>query len=70
MLAANGSSARQFAASTGKDAEQVVEEAVAGMLESLMRFIEGVKRGIEAADRGDLIDHGGVVNRIERLVRR
>jgi hypothetical protein len=40
------------------------------MLESHMRFIEGVKRGIEAADRGDLIDHGGVVNRIERLVRR
>ncbi len=59
---------RQFAASKGKDAAQVVEETVARMLERQAQFIEGVNRGIAAADRGDLIDHGEVVSRIERLL--
>ncbi len=31
------------------------------------RFVEGVKRGTEAADRGDLIEHDEVVARIDRL---
>jgi predicted transcriptional regulator len=60
---------RQFAASKGKDAAQVVEETVARMLEREAQFIEGVSRGIAAADRGDLIDHDEVVNRIDRLFR-
>jgi predicted transcriptional regulator len=58
---------KQFAASKGKDAAQVVEETVARMLERQARFIEGVNQGIAAADRGDLIDHDEVVNRIDRL---
>lgn len=61
---------KQFAASKGKDAAQVVEEAVMKMLERQANFIEGVNRGIEGADRGDLIEHAEVVNRIERLFRR
>jgi len=39
------------------------------MLERQARFIEGVERGIAAADRGDLVDHEEVVSRIERLFR-
>ncbi len=58
---------RQFAASEGKDAARVVEETVARMLERRVQFLEGVNRGIAAADRGDLIEHEEVVNRIERL---
>jgi predicted transcriptional regulator len=56
---------QQFAASKGKDAAQVVEETVTRMLERQAQFIEGVKCGIEAADRGDLIDHDEVVARID-----
>ena len=59
----------QFAASQGKAAEQVVEETVSRMLQRQAQFIEGVSRGIAAADRGDLIDHAEVVERIDRLFR-
>ncbi len=60
---------KEFAAHKGKDAAQVVEETVSNMLERQARFIEGVERGIAAADRGDLVDHEEVVSRIERLFR-
>ncbi len=58
---------RELAASRGKEAAQVVEETVAHMLERQAQFVEGVDRGIAAAERGDLIDHEEVVKRIERL---
>jgi predicted transcriptional regulator len=45
---------KQFAASKGKAAAQVVEETVARMLERRAQFIEGVNRGIAAADSGNL----------------
>lgn len=60
---------KQFAARQGKDAAQVVEETVSHMLERQARFIQGVERGIAAADRGDMIEHDEVVNRIDRLFR-
>jgi predicted transcriptional regulator len=59
----------QLAASQGKAAEQVVEETVARVLQQQAQFIDGVNRGIAAADRGDLIDHAEVVERIDRLFR-
>ena len=58
---------KEFAARKGKDAAQVVEETVSNMLERQADFVEGVKRGIASADRGDLIDHEEVVSRIDRL---
>jgi predicted transcriptional regulator len=58
---------KEFAARKGKDAARVVEETVARMLERQAQFIEGVNRGIAAADHGDLIDHEEVVTRINRL---
>jgi predicted transcriptional regulator len=58
---------KQLAARKGKDAAQVVEEAVSNMLERQARFIEGVERGTASANRGDLVDHDEVVNRIDRL---
>ncbi len=59
---------KEFAARKGKDAAKVVEETVSSMLERQARFVEGVKRGIASADRGDLIDHEEVVSRIERIL--
>ncbi len=58
---------KQFAASKGKDAAQVVQETVSNMLERQARFVEGVERGIASADRGDLLGHHEVIDRIDRL---
>ncbi len=58
---------KRFAASKGKDVAQVVEETVIRMPEQQAQFIEGVNRGIAAADRGDFVDHDEVVDRIDRL---
>jgi predicted transcriptional regulator len=53
----------QVALANGKDAEQLVKDTVVRMLENQARFIAGVEKGIAAADRGELIDHGDVVKR-------
>jgi len=58
---------QQVASANGKDPEQLVKDTVARMLESQARFISGVQRGIEQADRGEMVEHRDVLNRIERL---
>jgi predicted transcriptional regulator len=58
---------QQLASANGKDAEQLVKDTVARMLENQARFIARVHRGIEQADRSEFVDHQDVVNRIERL---
>ena len=58
---------QQVASANGKDAEQLVKETVARMLENQARFIEGMQKGIDQADRGDFSDHPEVVDRIEQL---
>jgi len=58
---------QQVADANGKNAEQLVKDTVARMLENQARFIAGVQRGIEQADRGELVEHKDVVNRIDRL---
>jgi len=58
---------RQVASANGKDAEQLVKETVDRMLESQACFMAGVQRGIEQADRGELVKHQEVVARIDRL---
>src|SRR5438309_1665803 len=52
---------QQFATRTGKDAAQVVEEALDRMLEYDARFIEAVEEGRASARRGDLLEHDEVV---------
>ncbi len=59
----------QLAMRTGKDAAQVVEEAVDRMLEYDARFLEAVETGRAAARRGDLLEHDAVVERIEQILR-
>ena len=60
---------QQVASANGKDAEQLVKDTVARMLENQARFIEGVQRGIEQADRGEFVEHKDVLNRIDKLFR-
>jgi predicted transcriptional regulator len=59
----------QVAARAGKEASQIVEEAVDRMLEYDARFIEAVEVGRAVACRGDMLDHDEVVESIERIFR-
>ena len=59
---------KQLAIRAGKDAAQVVEEAVDRMLEYDIHFIEAVEEGRAAARRGDLLEHDAVVERIEQIL--
>jgi predicted transcriptional regulator len=58
----------QLASSTGKNAEQVVQEAVDRLLNET-RFTEGVQAGFASLDRGEYLEHDEVKARIERLLR-
>jgi len=60
---------RQLASRTGKDAAQVVEEAVDRLLEYDEHFLAAVEEGRASARRGDLLEHDEVVNRIEQMFR-
>jgi len=60
---------QQVASATGKDAEQLVKDTVARMLDNQARFIAGVQKGIEQADSGEFVEHKDVLNRIDRLYR-
>jgi predicted transcriptional regulator len=60
---------RQLANRTGKDAEQVVEEAVDRMLEYDERFLAAVEEGRASGRKGDLLEHDEVVKRIEQMFR-
>ena len=59
---------QQVARANGKDAEQLVKDTVAHMLERQAFFVAGVNKGIAQADRGELIDHDQVAKRITRLL--
>jgi len=60
---------RQLANRTGKDAEQLVDEAVDRMLEYDERFLAAVEEGRASARKGDLLEHDEVVKRIEQMFR-
>ena len=58
----------RIASYNGTPAEQLVKEAALRLVEEEARFRAGVKRGIEQADRGELLDHDEVKARIQRLL--
>jgi predicted transcriptional regulator len=60
---------QQVASANGTDAEQLVKDTVARMLENRARFVAGVQRGIEQAGRGEFVEHKDVLNRIDRLLK-
>jgi len=58
---------QHFANRTGREAAQLVVEAVDRMLEYDARFVEAVEEGRAAARRGELLEHAEVVARIEGM---
>jgi predicted transcriptional regulator len=60
---------QQVASASGRDAEELVKETVARMLDNQARFMAGVKRGIAQADRGEAVEHKEVLDRVDRLFR-
>ena len=49
--------------------EQLVKQAALRLVEEDAETRAGIQRGIEQADRGELIDHDEVVARFEELLR-
>ena len=60
----------RIASATGTDAEQFVKNAMLRLVEEDMKFRAATQRGIDQADRRELLEHVEVKARIERLLRR
>jgi predicted transcriptional regulator len=58
----------QIANYNGTPTEQLVKQAALRLVEEDAEIRAGIQRGIEQADRGELIDHDEVVARFERLL--
>ncbi len=56
----------QIATDSGTDTEQLVKEAALRLVEEDKQFRTAVRRGIEQADRGEMLPHDEVVNRTLR----
>jgi predicted transcriptional regulator len=56
----------RIAAQQGRNADELIQDALVRYLEDEVRFIEAVQKGIASADRGDFIEHDEVVDRIEK----
>jgi predicted transcriptional regulator len=56
----------RIAAHVGMETAHLVKDAALRLLEENAKFRAAVRRGIEEADRGELLDHQDVVARIEQ----
>jgi len=59
----------ELAVKTGRGTEELVQKAVARMLEYDTRFLEAVEQGRDSALRGDLLEHDDVVKRVDKMFR-
>lgn len=60
----------QLAVRQGRDPNALAQEVLALYLKQEARFVEGVKKGIASASRGDFVEHDEVLARIDRLFQR
>lgn len=60
----------RIAAHMHKDPHQLVIDAALRLIDEDDRFRAGVRKGIEEADRGDVIDQVEMDARVERLLER
>ena len=60
---------QQIAHYDGLDPAELVRDAALRLVEDEAEFRAGIRRGIEQADRGELIPHEEVKARIERLLK-
>jgi len=58
----------QIASHNGVDTAELLIDAATRLVEDDSRFLAGIERGIEQAERGELIPHEQVRARIERLL--
>ena len=59
----------QIAIHSGTDTEQLVKDAALQLLQEDARFLQGVRRGIAAADRGEFVSHEEVWANVEKILR-
>jgi len=59
----------QAAVQQGRDPDDLVQEVLTRYFEEEARFIEAVKRGEEAFERGEYLTHEQVGQRLERFLR-
>jgi len=59
----------QSAARQGRSPDDLVREALARYLDEEARFIEAVKRGEDALQKGEFLTHEQVAGRLERFLR-
>jgi predicted transcriptional regulator len=57
------------AAQQGRNPDDLLQDVVTRYFEEEDRFVEGVKRGEEALQRGDYLTHEQVGQRLERFLR-
>jgi predicted transcriptional regulator len=57
------------AAQQGRNPDELLQDVVARHFEEEGRFVEGVKRGEEALQRGEYLTHEQVGQRLERFLR-
>jgi predicted transcriptional regulator len=55
---------------TGRNAEDVVREAINSFLQYEIAFVEAVEKGLASLDRGEYVTHEEVTSRIDKLFRR
>jgi predicted transcriptional regulator len=58
----------QIAAKAGTNAEHLVKDAALRLLEEDARFVEAVKRGEDALQRGEYLTHEQVGERLHRFL--
>jgi predicted transcriptional regulator len=63
------SALRQLASSTGRNPEELVQEAVDQLLDYDRWFKEQVRVGLEQMDRGEFVTHEEVGERVQKLFR-
>jgi len=56
-----------LAAQQGRVADELVQDILTRYLEDEARFLEGVERGIQAAERGEFIEEEEMDARVERM---
>ncbi len=56
------------AAQSGRNAGELVQDVVARYFEEEARFVEAVKRGEEAFERGEYLTHEQVGRRLQRFL--
>ncbi len=59
---------KQVAEQQGRDAESLVNEAVERLLRYDEWFVDQVEKGLAQVERGEMLDHEEVGNRLEKFL--